>query len=130
MDGQLIQSDREHPQRGIYAGGSWMTAPQSRNAYSRYYEARMYDEAPFRSRPNDVLSAVASRTGYSSVFTDALLSQGKTVWRASTTLTGSYSLRVARGDYLSMGLGYDFGPAITPHVPSALNLIANWTLFF
>lgn len=130
VDGQLIQSDREHPQRGIYAGGSWMTAPQSRNAYSRYYEARMYDEAPFRSRPNDVLSAVASRTGYSSVFTDALLSQGKTVWRASTTLTGSYSLRVARGDYLSMGLGYDFGPAITPRVPSALNLIANWTLFF
>lgn len=130
MDGQLIQSDREHPQRGIYAGGSWMTAPQSRNAYSRYYEARVYDEAPFRSRPNDVVSAVASRTGYSSVFTDALLSQGKTIWRASTTLTGSYSLRVARGDYLSMGLGYDFGPAITPHVPSALNLIANWTLFF
>lgn len=130
MDGQLTQSNREHPERGIYAGGSFMTAPQSKNAYARYYEARMYKEAPFRSRPGDVLSAVASRTGYSRVFTENLLSQSKSVWRAGTTLTGSYALRAARGDYVSLGLGYEFGPAISPHVPSALNLIANWTLFF
>lgn len=130
MDTQLIQSDRENPGHGIYVGGSFMTAPQSKNAYDRYYEARMYEEAPFRSRPDDVLSVVASRTGYSSVFTNNYVLAGKSVWRASTTLTGSYALRAGRGDYVSMGLGYDFGPAITPHVPSALNVIVNWTLFF
>jgi hypothetical protein len=90
----------------------------------------MYKEGTFRSRPGDVVSAVASRTGYSSVFTNNLTAQGKAVWRASTTLTGSYSLRASRGDYVSLGVGYAYGPAITPHVPSALNFIANWTLFF
>lgn len=130
MDGQLTRSDPAHPTQGFYAGVSAMTAPQAKNAYDRYYEVRLYKEAAFRSRPSDVISVVASRTGYSSVFTDHYVSQGKTVWRASTTLTGSYSLRAARGQYLNAGLGYDFGPAITPRVPSALKFIVNWTMFF
>ncbi len=130
IDGQLTRSDREHPERGIYAGGSIMTAPQAKNAYARYYEARIYKEAAFRSRPGDVLSVVASRTGYSSVFTNNIQLQGNTVWRAGTTLTGSYSLRAAPGDYISLGTSYEFGPAISPHVPSALALVANWSLFF
>jgi porin len=130
VDAQLSRTDGEHPARGVYAGGSWMTAPESKNAYDRYYEARVYKEAAFRTRPGDVLSVVASRTGYSSVFANELLRQGKGVWRAGTTLTGSYALRAGRGDYVSLGLGYEFGPAISPHVPAALNAIANWTLFF
>jgi porin len=130
LDGQLTRSDPAHSERGIYGGVSAMTAPQDKNPYDRYYEVRLYKEAAFRSRPNDVISVVASRTGYSSVYTDHYVSQGKTVWRASTTLTGSYSLRAARGQYFNVGLGYDFGPAITPRVPSALKFIANWTLFF
>jgi porin len=130
MDYQLLKPDREHPNQGLYAGGSFMTVPETMNAYARYYEARLYKKAPVRSRPDDVLSVVASRTGYSRIFTDNLVSQGKTVWRAGTTVTGSYSLRASRGNYLSLGLSYDGGPAITPRVPNALNAIANWTLFF
>ncbi|HUN83608.1 MAG TPA: hypothetical protein VMU48_04480, partial [Terracidiphilus sp.] len=91
---------------------------------------RLYHKAPFRSRPGDVLSVVASRTGYSKILTDNYVSQGKPVWRAGSTLTGSYSLRASPGNYLSLGLSYDYGPAITPRVPNALNFIANWTLFF
>jgi len=45
----------------------------------RYYEARLYKKAPVRSRPDDVLSFVASRTGYSRIFTNNLVSEGKTV---------------------------------------------------
>lgn len=130
IDDQLIQSTREHPTHGLYAGGSFMTVPDTLNAYARYYEARLYQEAPFRSRPGDVLSVVASRTGYSKIFTNNLVSQGKTVWRAGTTLTGSYSLRASRGSYVSLGLSYVEGPAITPRVSNPLNVIANWTLFF
>ncbi|HEV2135547.1 MAG TPA: carbohydrate porin [Terracidiphilus sp.] len=130
VDGQLTRPDPAHPTRGVYAGVSAMTAPADKNAYDRYYEARVYKEAAFRSRPDDVISVVASRTGYSSVYTNHYVSQGKTVWRASTTLTGSYSLRAARGQYVNVGLGYDFGPAITPRVPSALKFTAIWTLFF
>ena len=130
MDYQLLQSGREHPNQGVYLGGSFMTVPETMNPYARYYEARLYKEATFRSRPNDVLSVVASRTGYSSVFTDNLVAQGKTVWRAGTTVTGSYSLRASPGNYLSLGLSYVYGPAITPRVPNALNILANWSLFF
>ncbi len=130
MDYQVIKSGIEHPQQGLYAGGSFMAVPERMNAYARYYEARLYKKAPVRSRADDVLSVVASRTGYSKVFTDKLVSGGKTVWRAGTTVTVSYSLRASRGNYLSLGLSYVAGPAITPRVPNALNTIANWSLFF
>jgi porin len=130
MDVQLLQSSHEHPKQGLYGGGSFMMAPERLDAYARYYEARLYQEAPFRSRPGDVLSAVASRTGYSRIVTDNLVSAGKTVWRAGTTVTGSYSLRASRGNYLSLGLSYVAGPAITPRVDNGLNFLANWTLFF
>ena len=130
MDDQLLRTDREHPNHGLYAGASFMTVPETMNPYTRYYEARLYKKAPARTRPDDVLSVVASRTGYSKIFTDKLVSEGKTVWRAGTTVTGSYSLRASRGNYLSLGLSYVDGPAITPRVPNALNVVANWTLFF
>lgn len=130
MDYQLRRSSHEHPNQGWYAGGSWMTAPESVNPYARYYEARVYKEAPFQSRPADLFSLVASRTGYSSPYTDKLVGDGKTVWRAGTTMTGSYSMRVVRGSYLNAGLSYVNGPAITPRVPSALKFQASWTTFF
>lgn len=130
MDYQVLRTSQEHPGQGVYFGESYITVPQSLNAYARYYEARSYWKAPFRSRPGDVISAVASRTDYSSTYTDKLVSEGKTVWRAGTTLTGSYSLHASRGNYLSLGLGYANGPAITPRVGSALNVLATWSLFF
>jgi len=77
-----------------------------------------------------VASIVASRTGYGAPFADSLVAQGKTVWRAGTTLTGIYTLRASRGNYLGLGLGYVNGPAISPRVPSALKFTAGWTLFF
>ena len=51
-----------------------MTASSQFNAYDRYYEARIYQEGPFRHRPYDVTSLVASYTGYSKYATDDLLS--------------------------------------------------------
>ena len=130
MDYQLFKSSTEHPKQGIYAGGSFMTVPERMNAYSRYYELRLYKKAPVRSRPGDLLSAVASRTSYSRIFTDNYVSEGKTVWRAGTTVTGSYSMHVSRGNYLTLGLSYVAGPAITPRVPNALNVLANWSAYF
>lgn len=130
LDYQLVKSSTEHPKQGIYAGGSFMTVPERMNAYSRYYEVRFYEEAPVRSRPDDLFSVVASRTGYSKIFTNNYVSEGKTVWRAGTTVTGSYAMHVARGNYVSLGLSYVAGPAITPRVPNALNVLANWSVYF
>jgi porin len=130
MDYQLRRSSLDHPGRGLYAGGSFMTAPESLNPYARYYEARLYKEAPLRSRPADLLSVIASRTNYSRQYTDILVSTGKTVWHGGTTLTGSYSMRASPGNYASVGLTYVYGPAITPRVPNALKLTATWTSYF
>jgi porin len=130
MDYQLHKTDLQNPGHGIYVGGSMMTAPSQFNAYDRYYEARIYQEAPFRSHPYDLVSLIASHTGYSDHVTDELVAQGQSVWRSSTTLTGSYALRAARGNYLSLGLSFVYGPAITPRVPNALNFGASWTTFF
>jgi hypothetical protein len=130
MDYQLTQRDRDHSGHGLYAGGSAMTVPDTLNPYARYYELRVYQKAPFRTRPFDVFSAIASRTSYSRYFTDNLVAQGKTVWRAGTTVTGSYSLRATPGNYLGFGLTYLYGPAITPRVPNALTFLANWSVFF
>jgi hypothetical protein len=52
-----------------------------------------------------------------------------TVWRSSTSLTGTYTLHAARGNYLSLSLGYVRGPALSPRVADALTFTANWSLY-
>lgn len=130
MDYQLLKSNAVQPNQGLYVGGSFMTAPPSLNVYARYYEARLYKEAPFNRRPADLVSLVASRSMYSGSFADTLVAQGKTAWRDSTTLTASYAMRVSAGNYLNVGLGYVDGAAITPRVANPLKLTLSWTSFF
>jgi porin len=130
MDYQLRKPDPQQPSHGLYAGASAMTASSRFNAYDRYFEARLYDEAPFRSRPADMASVVASYTGHSRYFTDPLVAAGKTVWRDAASVTGSYSLHVHRGHFVSLGLSYIHGPAITPRVDDALTFATSYTVFF
>ncbi len=130
MDHQLWKPDPQSPSRGLFIGGSVMTAPARFNAYSRYYEARIYQRAPMRSRPDDVLSAVAAYRGHSRHVTEGLAAQGRTFSANSPSLTGSYSIHVARGNFLSLGLGYVRGPAITPRVADTLTFTANWGVYF
>ena len=106
-----------------------MMAPAEFNAYDRYFEARLYQRAPFQKRPDDVLSFVAAYRGHSKHVTSNLAAQGKTVWRSSPSLTGSYSVHVSRGNYLTLGLSYVRGPAITPRVPDTLTFTATWGLY-
>ncbi len=130
MDYQLRKPDPLHPDHGLYLGGTAMTADSHFNPYDRYYEARLYQKAPFRFRPIDMASLVASYTGHSRYLTDSLAASGKTVWRNSASLTGSYALRVRSGQYLSAGLSYIHGPAITPSVNGALTFATTFTVFF
>lgn len=123
---------RQLPQgagHGLYAGGTVMTAPSRFNAYDRYYEARMYQKAPFQSRPDDVLSLVAAYRGHSKYVTRNLEAEGKPVWHSSPSVTASYSIHVTRGNYLTVGLGYVRGAAITPRVADTLTFTATWGLY-
>ncbi len=129
-DLQLHQPNPVQPTHGLYLGGTAMSADSHLNPYDRYYEARLYQKAPFRSRPNDMASIVASYTGHSSSLTDSLAASGKTVWRNSASITGSYSLRIHSGQYLSTGLSYIHGAAITPRVKDPLIFATSYSVFF
>jgi len=129
FDQQVRQPDPAHPSHGLYAGATAMTAQSRFNPYDRYLEARLYQKAPFASRPNDMASLVASDTGHSRYLTGLLLSGGSTVWRNSASVTGSYSIRVCAGQYTSVGLSYVHGPAIAPRVNSALVFSTTYTVF-
>jgi len=129
-DFEIHHPNPVQPAQGLYLGGTAMTAAASLNAYDRYYEARLYQKAPFRSRPADMASVVASTTGHSRYLTDSLTATGKTVWRNSASLTGSYALRVHSGQYLNAGLSYIHGAAITPRVNDPLVFAATYTVFF
>jgi porin len=129
LDYQLWMPNPGTPARGLFVGGTAMTVPSEFNPYARYYEARLYQRGPFLSRPGDVVTLVAAHRGHSQYFTDAQAAQGKTVWRSSRSLTGTYTLHAARGNYLSLSLGYVRGPALSPRVKDALTFTANWSLY-
>jgi porin len=130
MDYQLYRSESGSPGHGLYVGGTAMSAPAEFNAYDKYYEARIYQKAPFQSRPDDVFSLIAAYRGHSRYVTDSLEAQGKTVWHNSPSVTGSYSMHVSRGNYLTVGLGWVRGAAITPRVADSLTLTVNWGVYF
>jgi porin len=130
IDVQFARSSQEHPERGIYAGASAITAASYFNAYNRYCEARLYKLAPFTPRPQDVASLVSTYTGFSKHLTDSLVANGTRVWRNSASLTASYNFHLAPGNYLSVGLSYIHGPAIKPRVDDALTFAAVYTVFF
>jgi porin len=129
-DHEFYQNDRDQPGRGIYAGASAMGTAMDLNAYTRYYEFRLYDEGPFRSRPFDTASLVASYSTYSPWLLKNLVAQCKTVWRNSSSVTASYSMHLSRGIYLSAGLSYRAGPDITPRVANGLIFSTIMNFFF
>jgi porin len=129
-DQEIYISDVEHPSHGIYVGASAIGTAMDLNAYTRYYEFRLYDQAPFQSRPNDTASLVASYSTYNPWLLKNLIAQNKTVWRNASTVTASYNLHLSRGVFMSTGLSYHAGSAITPRVPNSLVFSAILNAFF
>jgi porin len=129
-DFEIHQPNPVQPVQGLYLGATALTATASLNAYDRYYEARLYQKAPFHSRPADMASLVASYTGHGKFLTDSLATAGRSVWRSSASLTASYALHVRSGKYLNAGLSYIHGAAITPRVNDPLIFAATYTVFF
>lgn len=130
MDYQLRRPDRLQPDHGLYVGATAMTADSRFNAYDSYYELRLYQKAPFRSRPSDMASLVGYYSGHSSDLTKSLAASGHSFWRASASLTASYALRVGPGQYMNLGVSYVRGPAVTPRVHDAFVASASYTVFF
>jgi len=130
VDRQVHQGDPGHPNHGLYMGASAINVPPQMNAYTRYYELRLYQIAPFRQRASDLVSVVSSYSNYSPYFFKANWAANKTAATHAATLTGSYSMRVYAGTYLVTGLSYDSRPAVTPRLPGALTVTTSAALFF
>jgi porin len=129
-DRQMWQPDKTQSGRGLYAGVSAMVVPADLDTYRLYYEVRAYSPAPFRSRSGDFASLVASYTAISQDKLRVLAAEGKTSSRASDSVTGSYTLRLARGTYAGLGLSYVNGPSVTPKTAAALTFTAQTSVFF
>jgi porin len=129
-DRQMIQNDPVHPDHGVYLGVSAINVPAEMNDYSRYYEVRLYQNAPFGRRPSDMVSMVSSYSSYSYYTRERLIREGKTFATHAATITGSYSARIHAGTYIISGLSYDSRPAITPRLQGALTITVGGALFF
>lgn len=129
-DVQLRQAGYGSPSRGMYAGASWMSAPSRFNAYDRYFEARVYQTGPFRSRAADTAALVYAWRAHSPIVTGRLAAEGKTYWKGSPSITASYNFRASAGNYITVALGYTRGAAITPRVKDAVVATVSWGMFF
>lgn len=129
-DHQLTHTEEAQPARGFYAGGSAMMTPTRLTKYTRFYEARLYLEGPFRSRPSDMIALVADHTTYSADTIRGLTAAGKSVWHNSNSINASYIYRPWRGVFLNAGLTYVTGAALTPHVPNAVVVSLQSNIFF
>ncbi|MFC6646303.1 carbohydrate porin [Granulicella cerasi] len=129
-DRQLWKADKAVPYRGLYAGFTAMDAPATQNSYSQYYELRAYMLSPFARRPQDMASIVSSHTTYSPYAKYNAIAAGQKYWNSATSLTGSYTARMARGLYLSPGVSYTNGPQIAPKSKSSVTLLIQAGIFF
>ncbi|MDF3843469.1 carbohydrate porin [Pseudomonas citronellolis] len=129
-DYQFHQFDSAIASRGLYAGFTWMSAPQDRNLFDLYYGLRLFAKGPLDSRPFDMLTLEYGYTSYSDDANTKLdrLHVSNADDSRSTTL--AYNMRLAAGTYFRTGLSYVEKPAFSPDVKDALNLQASLTLFF
>jgi porin len=138
-DRQLWQVAPQSPftaYRGVYAGVSAMYAPPENNAFSQYYEARLYYVGPFDSRPTDQIGLVYSHNVFSryiaALVNDSASGTGIYGRHSSNSLTATYTAHLMPGVYWTMGVGYTDHPSImyTKTEGSALNFLAGLVTAF
>ena len=111
---QLAPDSATTASRGLYAGGTIMYARADRTPITQYYEGRLYIEAPFESRPKDLVSLVAYYQVNSPYLVDNLntLNAFGTYGKPETwSATVGYLARLRPGVSLSLGFNYTANPA-------------------
>lgn len=129
-DYQFHQFDSAIASRGLYAGFTWMSAPEDRNLFDLYYGFRVFAKGPLDSRPFDMVMLEYGYTSYSDDANKKLDAFDVSNADDSKSTTLAYNMRVAAGTYVRAGLSYVENPAFSPDVKDALNLQASFTLFF
>jgi porin len=134
IDQQVLQTKADsdtQAYRGLYLGASAQVATPSVNAISQYYELRAYWEGPFDSRPADIVNFVVAHQKVSSSFAAQInattASTGLSSNHFANSISTSYTARLFRGTYVTLGLQYQDRPSITyvSGPQSALNFLAS-----
>jgi porin len=139
-DQQLSRPDSDLPYRGWYGGFTVMDSPSDVNVFRRYYETRLFDIGPFRSRPADQFNIVATRSVFSDEARQSLLANGGESPQAffsfpprkeSMSLTSSYAFKAGPGTYLVPALAYTNHPtfAAVRGQGSDLNISLSFTSY-
>ena len=137
-DQQIWQPIKSGPARalGLYAGFSVNYATPDTNAFTQYYEGRVYGIGIVPGRPRDICGITVTYNRFSPALRNAVNAVSpftRTFARAdSTSETFSYSLRLFRGNYLSSSIGYTDHPSIafTQREGGSLELQASLTSVF
>lgn len=129
-DYQITQRSGGLPFQGIYTGMSFHYAPQDRNLYTRYMEARLYGIGLLESRPFDMMTLVYGFSDFSNNARAAFSNLGTPTSPNSVSYTASYLARIYKGTYAGFGLGYTKHPTFAPKMKNSLNLTLQLNLFF
>ena len=135
LDQQILKVSRKPGEsyRGLYAGFSVEYDPQNLNAFSQYYEARVFGLGLLPGRPFDQTSLVFTNNVFSQFLIDRLKSVHQLTHDSSKAITGSYSFQVVHGVYLNAGLAYIDNPTFPTYTRSsgsALNVIGGASVYF
>ncbi len=118
--------------RGVYAGFSVEHAPSYFNAFTTYYEGRLYGFGLIPGRPNDLVSLVTNHSDFSGEAVDFARSHRLLAHDGVTAVTVSYGAGVLPGVNINVGVGFTDHPTVITYngsTGSALNVLLNTVIF-
>ena len=113
---------------GLYVGFSAMFAPKYLNAFSQYYEGRVYGFGLIPGRPFDLTSFAWDQNVFSKVLVNEGRLFGQLTHTNANTFTGSYNIHVVHGVNVAIGLSYTDHPVpitYTSNSGSSLSVLTN-----
>jgi porin len=111
-DQQLTRSEPDRAYRGWYGGFTVMESPSNVNVFRSYYEARLYDIGPFKSRPEDQFDIVGTHALFSGDARQFYIEQGVYPPQKDTSsVTMSYAYKLIHSTYLTTGLTFTNNPS-------------------
>jgi porin len=111
-DQQLTRPESALAYRGWYGGFTVMESPSNVNVFRSYYEVRLYDIAPFESRPEDQFAIVGTHALFSGDARQFYIEQGfYPPQKDTSSVTMSYAYKLTHATYLQSGLAFTNNPS-------------------
>ena len=135
-DRQILKTGGSNPRssyQGLYAGFTAMYGPPSVNAFTQYYEARLYGFGLVPGRPFDLTSLVWNKNIFSSALTNEVRRFGGLAHDNANTYTAAYNIHLFHGTSLNLGVSYTDNPSPIVYnrsTGSSLSLLTNLFIWF